>query len=231
MKITALRCQQPFPSAQRRQKSQIPAGLPRSGNFNRLPFCPPEIGRQRPEFGGSELVLTWVGENSNSARLINPANHLRQFRPVGFYVTGLAVAQITLERLRGVTHDTLASQDRGKMRTARDIAARSSGCLLQQIIDAKLAQPFGNHPCPGPAILVLLRQGALESSIVRIEIQPNNMNGKAFPEAGQFHPGNQGDTMLPRRIPGFGEPGNGVMIGQCKVADTALGCALKQRRR
>lgn len=172
-----------------------------------------------------------MGKNRNATCLDNPANDLWKLRPKGLYISGLTVAQISLESLGSIAHHASLCQNLGKVRTPRDIATGSFGGLTQKIINTKLSEALSDHSRTSPAIVILLLQSPPETVGLSIKIQADDMDGAAFPETRELNPRDQHDALCLRSRLRFGKSRDSVMVGQGKMSDAATGSPLNQRRR
>ncbi len=172
-----------------------------------------------------------MGKNRNATRLGNPANDLWKLRPKRLYITSLTVAQISLECLGSIANHASLCKNLSKVRAPRNIAAGSLGGLTEKIINTKFTQPLSDHSCTSPAIVILPLQSLPETVCLRIKIEADDMDGAAFPEAGELNPRNQHDALCLRSRLRFGKSRDSVMVGQGKVGNAATGRTLNQRRR
>lgn len=231
MKITARRQQQahfPRDFLKLALVVRLDAGIT---DFEPIATSVGKVGKQGTQPGKCQTVLRRVRQYTHPA---DPVQHIQRFRhrrPGHLDVADLTGTQITLEGLLlGFAHPGF-DQRRGEMRAPDLPAGRTRDHIRQKIRQIALLQLSRD----ALGTLSTHRLESIQVSLQRIrtpvEAQSDEMHHLTPPERRQLDAGQQPDSERLRRIPGFVQTADAVMISDRQHLNPLTGGAAHQIRR
>ena len=149
----------------------------RHGHFDRTATALPERGDQRAEFaaGAGETVNQRMGQHRDATGGTYPARNLFQMRPDDGAGRGLALPEIPVEGLFGITYTPALDEESREVRAAWRGASGMQQCGVQRAGNTQPLEPGRELTGALVAPPVLRIHRRKDAGMARVEAQANDM--------------------------------------------------------
>ena len=160
-------------------------------NLNRPAAGIPEIDRERTRLALGEPILHRVGQHGRSSGRANPLHNLFERCPPLTDITGFARTQVFAESGLRITTDSGGDEMFGEVWPADTSPTGDLEYVVKRVRDAQLSKSSRNNPRSLDAAGFLLIDAVAEHAIVRIDVEPHDVDTDSIPRGREFDAGDQ----------------------------------------